>query len=135
MGGFAFVISDLVDLNNCSEPDEDAYKSWILVGILAVSFMNFALVSRLVAYSGFLAGSAFTGRSEELKEDFGDDGLEKLIPAVGTMTNRATIHFSLGLRCLFVAVPTGLWHLGAWWLFGSMFGLIGLLVVLDFAYT
>jgi len=37
----------------------------------------------------------------------------------------------MGMRCMYLAGPTGLWFLGPWWLFSSMICVIVFVACLD----
>ena len=77
------------------------YKLYVLLGITAVAFFNFLFTLRNLSYITILIESS-PSKIEELEG----------IPAVEYLTkkvNRAFMHDTLGMRCLYYSIPLFFW--------------------------
>lgn len=77
------------------------YKLYALLGITAIAFFNFLLTLRTLSYITILIESS----PSEIEELEGIPAVEYLTKKV----NRAYMHDTLGMRCLYYSIPLFFW--------------------------
>ncbi len=117
-GGFREITQAL---NLVGTPSETlwAVKLMLLAVDFFLGFFNFTLAIRYFNHAGYGLGLPDLHRGVESHE------------FVVEVVNHASSHYTIGMRCYYLAIPLGLWLFGAtWMLMGSML-LLAVLYRLD----
>mmetsp|Transcript_29720 Transcript_29720/g.50796 ORF Transcript_29720/g.50796 Transcript_29720/m.50796 type:complete len:223 (-) Transcript_29720:33-701(-) len=107
------------------------------IAFLLLSFFFFSLSIRAANHVSFLVCSHPWKEADEvsiediLPNETQETTLKDRVKIVRKTIRSLTIYFSMGMRCMYLAGPTGLWFLGPWWLFTSMICVIGFVACLD----
>ena len=92
-------------------------KSLLLVVDFLGAFFNFSLAIRSFIHAGFAAGiKSSSSTASMLEVDLGE-------------IERGALHYTLGMRGFYLAIPLTLWFFGPAWMLA---GAVGLVVVLTF---
>uniref|UniRef100_A0A7S4MP11 Uncharacterized protein n=2 Tax=Vannella robusta TaxID=1487602 RepID=A0A7S4MP11_9EUKA len=108
----------------------------LCIAFLLCSFFFFSMSIRAAHHVSFLVCShTWHDCDESVLDIIGSKSRNQTLEdrvriVVGTMKSH-TLHFSAGMRCMYLAVPAGLWLLGPWWLLGSTVAIITFVAALD----
>ena len=113
IGTLSFTVASATLAALPGAPDGPARVRGLLqAGLLTGAFLNFALVIRCAAHAGYAIGSA-TGAEAGISGSSGGGGatapallLPPPVPAeLDSLVHMQAVHFSLGFRCMYCAIP------------------------------
>jgi len=94
-------------------------KLLVIVGLLLVAFFNFAVAIRYYNHVSIEINVPEAA------------GVQNAVSAIQRMMDRGGLHYTVGMRCFYLVIPTSLWLFGPVWLLLGSMGLCLALVWMD----